>query len=163
MRKLARKSYGFPRNKRGSSAVEFAIVAPVFLMLMFSTFEVGWFYFVNATLDSATANASRFVRTGQAQSGSMNKQDFFDLVCPSLDLFGDCMTHLTVEVAKFNTFADLAADTTPPVCRGDDPDAINNLAYEPGADNEIIRMRLCLIYNTLNPTIGINLADNGGT
>ena len=33
--------------RRGSAAVEFAIIAPIFLGMMFSMFEIGWFYFAN--------------------------------------------------------------------------------------------------------------------
>ncbi len=162
MRKLIRKIHGFPCDKQGTSAIEFAIVAPIFFLMMFSTFEVGWFYFVNSTLDAATISASRFVRTGQSQNNGLTKQDFFTLVCPTLDLFGECTTNLTVEVKQFNTFADLAADVTPAVCRGDDQNAIDNLAFEPGVDNQIIRLRFCLLYRPINPSIGINLSSTDG-
>ena len=151
--------------RRGSSAIEFAIVSPVFLALMFSIFEVAWFYFVNATVDSATTDIARYIRTGSAQrdgyTGQDNRDDFFtDVVCPRLALFGECEARVTAEVEKFDTFADLAADTKSFTCRDDQPDEINNLIFEPGTDNAIVRVRLCLIYDTLNPAIGLSLAKN---
>lgn len=147
------------RDRRGSAAVEFALVAPPFLALMFSTFEVGWFYFANSQLDAAVVEASRFIRTGQAQEQGLDKNEFFAAVCPKLEIFGECEDRLTVEVEKFASFSALAADASAPVCSTDSSDDIEALAYDPGLDNEIVRVRLCLVYKTINPAIGLNLSD----
>ena len=56
-------------------------------------------------------------------------------------------------------FAALAADTTPVVCRDDNPEVINAIAYDPGADGDIVRVRICLIYKTINPALGLNVSD----
>lgn len=149
-------------DKSGSTAVEFALVAPAFLALMFSIFEVGWFYFVNSQVDAATLNAARLIRTGQAQEQGFGKQEFFNAVCPPLRIFGDCADKVTVEVEKFPTFASLAADTSPAVCRDDQPSDISAIPYEPGSDSDIIRLRICLVYKTVNPVIGVNVADADG-
>lgn len=152
-------------DKRASSAVEFAIVAPVFLMLMFSTFEVAWFYFVNASLDSATINVARYIRTGQAQlagyAAQADRDRFFaDEVCPRLAFLVDCDARVTIEIQTFPSFAALAADTSTVTCRDDDPTVVNSIPYDPGSDNSIVRIRMCLIYDTLNPAIGLSLAKN---
>lgn len=151
------------RDRSGATAVEFAIVAPVFFTVTFATFEVGWFYFVNSQVDAAQLEAARFVRTGQAQEAGFDKDEFFDAVCPKLAVLGDCDTRMTVEVQTFATFAALAADTSPTVCADAAPSELAAIAYDPGLDNQIVRLRLCFIYNTINPTIGINIADTAGT
>lgn len=150
------------RDRRGSAAVEFALVAPAFLALMFSTFEVGWFHFVNSQLDAATLNAARLVRTGQAQQQGLTKEAFFSAVCPPLEVFGNCAELVTIEVETFADFAALAADNSPVVCRNDQPTEINAIPYDPGADSDIVRLRICLIYKTINPSIGINVSDVAG-
>lgn len=150
------------RDRRGSTAVEFALVAPAFLALMFSTFEVGWFYFVNSQVDAATLKAARLIRTGQAQSQGLDKNQFFNAVCPPLRLFGDCNQIMTVEVETFASFTTLAADASPVVCRNDQPQDVNAIPYSPGSDNDIVRLRICLIYKTINPLIGVNLSDTEG-
>jgi hypothetical protein len=154
-----RRTRSLFRCRRGSTAVEFAILAPPFIMLMMSTFEVGWFYFTNSLVDAATINAGRMIRTGVAQEGGLDKEAFFDEICPKVNPIGDCGSRLTVEVQTFDTFAELAADVSEPLCRDDEPDEVNALAYEPGMDNQIVRIRLCFLYDTLNPAIGVNLAD----
>jgi Flp pilus assembly protein TadG len=148
------------RDKSGSAAIEFALVAPVFFALMFSIFEVGWFYFVNSQVDAATLRAARLVKTGQAQEQNLDKTGFFNATCPPLAVFGDCATNVTVEVQTFSSFAALVADKSPAICRDDDPSIVNAIPYNPGADAAIVRLRVCLLYKTINPVIGINLSDS---
>lgn len=155
----------FLGDRDGASAVEFAIVAPVFLALMFSTFEVGWFYFVNSTVDAAATNVARVIRTGQAQqngyAGQEDRELFFaEQVCPKLSFLVDCQSRLTAEVETFASFADLANDASPITCRDDEPEKLQNIVFNPGTDNSIVRVRLCLLYDTLNPAIGMNLATS---
>lgn len=152
----------FASDRSGAAAIEFAIVAPVFLMLMFAIFEVGWFYFVNSMVDSAATNAARILRTGQAQKVEMSSGEFFnEIVCPRVEIFGDCSSRLTVEVKKYDKFADLAADANAPlVCRDAAQSDIDDIPYDPGGESQIVRVRLCFLYDTLNPAIGMNLAQN---
>ncbi|MDZ7629156.1 MAG: TadE family protein [Parvularculaceae bacterium] len=157
--RAARRARGALRDRSGSAAVEFSLVALPFLGLMMSTFEVGWFYFAASQVDAATVTTARLVRTGQVQKADFDKAEFFGEVCPHLRAFGDCDETLTVEVTVFNSFAALAADTAPVVCANDDPAKIAALAFQPGTDNSIVRLRVCLLYKTLNPTIGVNVAE----
>jgi Flp pilus assembly protein TadG len=155
----------FLKDRRGAAAVEFAIVAPVFLALMFSTFEVGWFYFANSVTDAATTAAARLVRTGQVQnwtgSDAEKFQRLYDVICNVVGAFGPCNTHLTVEVNTFPSFSALAADTSAATCANDTPADIAALAFTPGAELQIARVRVCLLYTTVNPAIGLKLAEPG--
>lgn len=158
-RGLGRRRRSLSRCRRGSVAVEFAIVVTPFVMLVFSTFEVGWFFFANSLVDSAAINAARAVRTGAAQNSALTKQQFFDAVCPTVRILGTCATHLTVEVRTFASFAALAADTTPAVCSNSLPAQVAAIPYQPGGVSEIVRVRVCFLYETLNPVLGVNLSE----
>lgn len=147
------------RDRRGSAAVEFAIVAPAFLGLMMSSFEVGWFYLATSQIDAAAIESARIIRTGQAQKAGMTKEQYFDAVCPHVRIFGDCSQILTVEVDTFPTFQALANDTSSVVCTNDEPATVAALAYNPGTENSIVRLRVCLLYKTLNPAIGLNVSE----
>lgn len=153
------------RDKRGSMAIEFALVVPVFLALMMSTFEVGWFYFVNSVTDAATTKAARLIRTGQVQrwvgTPTQVYLRYYDVICDVVATFGNCKTHLTVEVQTFPTFQALAADTSAPTCADETPTKLAAIPFTPGAELEIVRVRVCLLYNTVNPVIGVRLADPG--
>ena len=153
------KHFGFVRNREGATAVEFALVFPIFLMLTFSVLEAGWFFFVQSAVEEANSRAARLIRTGQVQNGGVSKDAFFDEICNIVDTFGDCSENLTVGVSRYSTFADLAADLQNPVCRDEDDGAVDALPYNAGAQRDIVRVRVCFLYKPLNPGIGLSLAN----
>lgn len=153
----------FLKARRGSSAVEFAIVAPMFLALVFSILEAGYFYFIESAVEAANAKAARLIRTGQAQQSALTRDAFFDEICDVVKLFGDCNQRLTVDVARFSSFAALAADISNPTCRDASPSAVDALPYSSGAARDIVRVRVCYMHKSFNPGLGLNLEKaNGG-
>lgn len=157
----------FGRDKRGSTAVEFALVAPLFFTLIFSILEAGWFFFVNSAVEQANATASRLIRTGQAQSSTdadgnpvYSRDAFFDEICRVVDSFGDCEDRLTVDVSRYANFAALSADLSSPVCRDANDTSIEGAQFSQadyGGQNEIIRVRVCFLYKPINPFVGFTL------
>ena len=156
---------GLASDKRGSTAVEFAIVAPLFLMMMFSTFEVGWFFFANSVVDAAVGEAARQIKTGQVQRWGGDNQDKLDIlhdqICDVVKAFGGCENKLTIEVNNYTSFAQLGADNAPATCADAPPDEVAAIPFEPGGELAIVRIRICYIYRTINPAIGINLSEPG--
>jgi Flp pilus assembly protein TadG len=49
---------------RGSTIVEFALVFPLFAMLLFGIMEFGWYFFVQHTLQYATREGTRLALVG---------------------------------------------------------------------------------------------------
>ncbi len=159
MRRIA--ANWFVRDRRGSTAVEFAIVAPLLLALVFSIMEAGWYFFVTSSVQQASANASRFIRTGQAQNADMTADAFYQQICGVVSAFGDCNEKLTIDIEKFNNFAALSADMSAPVCRDKDDPTIAGAQFganDYGAQRDIIRVRICFLYKPVNPVLGLNLA-----
>ena len=149
------------RAKGGAAAVEFALIAPLFLALLFSILEAGYFFFVSSAVDQAAARAARLIRTGQAQSATtpISRQAFFDEICDVVQHFGDCASRLTVDVARYTDFATLAADLAAPVCRDADDAAVDALPYAVGAQREIVRVRICFLHKSINPGLGLDLSQ----
>jgi len=157
-----RKTTDFLANRRGASAVEFALVAPIFIALMLSIIEAGFFYFVDSAATEATAKASRLIRTGQAQNG-IDPDAFFDEVCNVVKSFGDCNKRLTVDVTSFDNFSDLAADLTDIDCRDSANPSIAGsqfTASDYGAQRDIVRVRICFLHRPVNPALGLKLQKN---
>ena len=50
---------------KGSAAVEFAMIAPIFFVLLMGTMEAGIIFFAQSTLQNAVNDTARLVRTGQ--------------------------------------------------------------------------------------------------
>ncbi|MEO0399265.1 MAG: TadE/TadG family type IV pilus assembly protein [Pseudomonadota bacterium] len=156
----------FWRDRAGTSALEFALVAPIFFGLTFSILEAGLYFFINSAVDAANAKAARLIRTGQTQGGAISREAFFDEVCEVVTLFGDCGDKLTVDVARFDDFAALAADIADPVCKDSDPSKgepdPNDMSYNGGAARDIIRVRVCYLYESFTPGLGLQLEDAAG-
>jgi Flp pilus assembly protein TadG len=148
-------------NERGSAAVEFALIAPMFFALLFSILEAGWFFFVSSAVEQANANAARLIRTGQVQNGGVTREAFFDEICNVVDAFGDCAQTLTVDVSRYATFDALSNDLNATVCRDADDDAVDGIPYDAGGQREIVRVRVCFLYKPINPGIGLNLDKTG--
>ncbi len=52
-------------HKRGATIVEFAIIAPLLFLLLFSIFELGVLFWVNLTMQHAVREGARYAITGR--------------------------------------------------------------------------------------------------
>jgi Flp pilus assembly protein TadG len=68
-----RAARAISRDRRGSVAIEFSLIAIPFFMLLFGVLEVGIIFFGSSMLEKATADAGRLIRTGQAQEQQMTQ------------------------------------------------------------------------------------------
>ena len=154
----------FAKSRAGSAAVEFSILAVPFFGMLYSIYEVGWYYFATSRVDSAVTDIGRALRTGSERIRSdTSAEEFFDeIVCPQLSLFGKCQDILTFEVETFASYTALANAGADITCRNDADDEIEDIKFDEVGENDIVRIRMCLLYTTLNPAVGVNLADDSG-
>lgn len=61
--------------QKGSAALEFAFVAPVFLIILMATIEVGIIFFAQSALQNAVNDTARLVRTGQSACFSLDSNN----------------------------------------------------------------------------------------
>jgi len=106
-KKLRRRGIG--RDESGVTAIEFAMLAPVFFLVFFSMFETGLIMFTEYVLQSSTQEAARLVRTGQAQGGGMSAGQFKTEVCKIAKLLIDCEGKVTVYMKAAANFNALGA------------------------------------------------------
>lgn len=67
-------------NTRGTAAIEFAVIAPVLVMLLFGTLEMSIATMVTNVMESATANSSRLGKTGYSASGQSRTQTIINAI-----------------------------------------------------------------------------------
>lgn len=161
-------------DQSGSVAVEFSLIVIPFMMIVLSIMEVGWYFFVNSTVDEAAASVGRLLRTGgvQLSSDNIGEQEAVlrDHLCTRLSAFGDCANLLTYDVRAYSSFSEAvdhpnpgSGESNPKTsdigCPGDDEESLDALQFEPGGESQFIRIRLCIKYKTLNPAIGVNLSQ----
>lgn len=96
--------------QKGSAAIEFAFVAPVFFMFLFGIFEAAILFFSQAALQTGVAEAGRMIRTGQSACVTQNnggctpmteaqfKQQICDMAAP---LLPGCTTGLVLNVQNY--------------------------------------------------------------
>src|SRR3954449_1957513 len=88
----------FRRNRRGSAAVEFALVAPIFFALLFAIIETAMVFFAGQVLETATQDTARLIMTFQAQNQSMTQQQFKDSLCSRITSLFNCTTGVSIDV-----------------------------------------------------------------
>ena len=89
------------RERRGAVAVEMAIISPPFLLTLLSIIELGLILAMQATLDGATRDAARLVRTGQVSAAGNTIATFQTLLCNDMSMFLDdttCKNNVIIDV-----------------------------------------------------------------
>jgi len=150
----------FARSRAGATAIEFAIVAPVFLVALVGTMEVGVAYGAQASLQNSANFAARLVRTGQAQAVALSSTQFRDQICGRIQPLLACDGNLQIDLESYSGFGN--ANFAPPL-RPDgslDP-ALSN--YSPGNPCDVVLLRVFYKWKVITPLIGpllANMPDN---
>lgn len=94
------------KAREGAAALEFALVAVPFFVLLFSLIELGLVFIIDAVAENATVEASRLVRTGEAQNQGFTPEKFKQAFCDNMSVFkSDCAARTTVDVRVVTDFA----------------------------------------------------------
>ena len=149
----------FARREDGAAAVEFAIVAAPFLALMFAIMETALVFFAGQALETAVADSSRLILTGQAQSQGMGADQFKDAVCAKITGMFNCASGVSINVQKFSSFASVSMLN--PL---DQSGQFNNasLQYQPGGPGDIVVVQLFYQWPVYVSLLGFNLSDMAG-
>jgi Flp pilus assembly protein TadG len=148
----------FRRNRRGSAAVEFAIVAPLFFGLLFAIIETALVFYASQVLETVTQDSARMVMTGQAQLANFTQQQFKDNVCTRVAALFDCKNGIYVDVQSYSQFS--SVNITPPIDSGNN--FVNNMQYKPGNPGDIVVVRLFYQWPIFVTKLGFNLANLTG-
>ena len=136
------------KNRSGSVAVEFGLVAIPFFMMIIGLLELSLMYAAGAVLEGGTVAASRLIRTGQAQDSGDPQTMFADLLCEHVSALIPC-NDLVYEaiVPPGNTFND--AEGMPPQFDGN-----GNLipsGFDAGGVSDVVVIRTSYRYNYITP------------
>ena len=148
----------FARRQDGGVAVEFALIAVPFLMLIFAIMETGLVFFAGQTLETAVADSARTILTGQAQTASFNQTAFKNSVCANLSTLFDCQGGIYVDVKKFTTFGGV----TMPSPLDANGNFVNNLGYDAGGPGDIVLVRVFYQWPLYMSFLGFNMQNMSG-
>ncbi len=150
----------FGRNRRGSAAVEFALVAPVFFALLFAIIETALMFFASQVLETITQNSARMIVTGQAQSGSYTQTQFKTYVCGQIPALFNC-ANLYVDVESYPAFSNIGTMSTQIDANGNFVN--NNMQYSPGGPGDIVVVRLFYPWQLFVTGLGFNMSNLSGS
>jgi Flp pilus assembly protein TadG len=148
----------FRRNRRGSAAVEFALVAPVFFALLFAIIETAIVFFAGQVLETVTQNSARLIMTGQAQTGGWLAADFHNKVCGQIPALFNC-ANVYVDVQSYSTFSSINISSQ----IDSNNNFINTMNYSPGVAGQIVVVRVFYQWPLFVTGLGYNIANLSGS
>ena len=138
-------------GKKGSAAIEFAIVSPVFFLFLMGIIEVGTMYVANSVLQKATDDAARYIRTGQAQAAGMTQDQFRTYLCSRIAALLACDSNLQIDVENYSTSYNTAGYGTAIGSNGNLDSGLNN--YNIGSAGDVILVRVFYQWSPMTPLI----------
>jgi Flp pilus assembly protein TadG len=157
-------------STKGSAIVEFAMVAPVFFLLLMGTVEAGIIFFAQSSLQNAVNDVARMVRTGQTNCFStdaggncvaITPLQFRTQICSEVGvLLQDCNgPSLQFDVNAYSAGFSAAANSSP-------LDVSNNLPvltnFNLGNACEVVLVRAFYQWPVFTPMLNFFLANMSG-
>jgi Flp pilus assembly pilin Flp len=155
----------FPKARRGAAALEFALVAPVFFILLIGVFDLSILFFLLLTLENAALDAARFGSTGAVPEDATRDERIREIVHgATMGLLDD--KGLDIRMLVYESYEDVAAaewlfdvngnDAHDPGEIFDDVNGNGVWDGDPGvpgsgAQNEIVVYRVSAQYRLITP------------
>lgn len=134
------------RARDGNVMIEFALLAPVFFMLIMGLIEFVLFQYKTYALNHVVYEATRNLQTGEVQTASDMEQAFKDEVCDKAGPMIDCNS-IYFDVRAFDSLNEV---TYPPPTF--DEDGIpSNFVFEPGDANQYSVVRASIQHTFITP------------
>ncbi len=142
----------FRRNEDGNATVEFALLFPLMLMILFATVELGMITLRQVMLDRAMDMTVRDIRLGTG--GNMQHDDIRDRICHRTGMIDDCAVSLKLEMVQLDPF-NWSGVTSQPDCVDsiEQVDPVNTFVN--GASNDLMFLRACMSFDPLFPLWGL--------
>lgn len=155
---------GWLRDRRGATAVEFAIIGAPFFFMIFAIIQLALYFMVQVTLDNATAIAARQLRTGLTVADGSNdtagqKSFMQTYVCNNMSwLATQCgsgvsapsgMQYLVIDVRPLGTYASTPGSPTLN-SSGTKP---TNTCYYSGSAGSAVEMRAYYRWQMISPVL----------
>jgi len=142
---------GHMRGERGATAVEFALVAPLFFLLVLGIIEFGWYFFVEHTIQYATREGTRLALVGtQLEDNEGNLMTREDSIVRTIQ-----------ENAAFAVDPDDLMISIYPVGAGyEDPEDWET-EVDAGSGGDYMRVRTRYTFTFITPLIGAFFPEGG--
>lgn len=113
--------FSYPRRQSGTTLVEMAIIAPLFILVLIAIIEVSFMFFTTLTMQYAVREGARFAITGRANETGGSQQRYttiiakikdnslgmYDRVAPVISVNGTGYTAKTYSNSMFGVAGDM--------------------------------------------------------
>ena len=136
------------RDRSGATMIEFAFVAAPFLAFTLAIIQVSLVYFGGFVLENAVDQASRMIRTGQAQTQGFDEVQFKQQICDRVPGMFDCLNGLKLDVQRFESFPAVDdGNFDPPLDGGQIDDS--GFGFNPGNGGDIVLVRVFYVWDLI--------------
>ena len=137
-------------GNKGATAVEFALIAPLFFLIFLGIFEVGAILLIQTSLETSILQVSRFGRTGSTVTGQTSQQTALALASQySFGLVNP--TNLVLTVTPYANFGSMPTLANAPTS------GTQNF----GTGNQAVLYTLSYNWNFFTPLLGNLLSPTG--
>lgn len=135
-----RPRFGLWRDRRGATAIEFAILALPFFLLIFAVLETTVSFTAEQVMANSMDRLAREIRTGQIVPADTDEATFRQMICNDIDVFvaSDC-PDLHFDLQNYASFDDVP--TSIPFSGPGEIDT-SGFKYAPGGAGSINNLRI---------------------
>ena len=156
-RKLDIQFKNWANDNSGLAAVEFALIAVPFFLLLFGLIEISLIFIISTTLEHGLTEASRQIRTGAFQQNPLSTEVTFKQdVCNELFNLLDCPGGLVLDVTTFSSFTGSSQPSR--IDSNGDFDSTNE-QFSAGSRNDIVLIRAFYEWELITPVISAPLSN----
>ena len=159
---LGRRVARFRRSEEGSATVEFVLVFPLLITVIFSMVEAGWLTTRQMMLERGLDIAVRDLRLGRA--AGMTHAGLKDEVCEHAKILINCRRDLILEVVEMDLSS--AYPRNAANCIDRTGRLAPKISFNAADRGDIMFVRACMIIDPIMPGLGLGLMlpkdDSGG-
>jgi Flp pilus assembly protein TadG len=164
VRAAARLAVRFLRNASAATAIEFAMVAPIFIALLLATLQVGIVFLAKSYLETGAEQGARLVLTNQAVTTSngvttpMTQAQFQSAICAQFNALFKC-SQLIVQLEPLPNTATSLTGLLPQF--NSDGTLKNPTSYATGSSGENMLLIVMYPWPVFGGPLGLSFASLG--
>lgn len=143
------------RRQDGSSTIEFVLLFPAYILVLLAAIEAGALMLREVFLERGVDMAIRELRLGGA-SAPTNETDLKKLICNFAGFLPNCTRDLRLELTQVD-MTSFAMPTTRVTCTERGKMAQPATTYQPGAPQDLMLLRACMVFDPWFPSTGLGL------
>ncbi|MDN5788766.1 MAG: pilus assembly protein [Pseudorhodobacter sp.] len=145
---------GFSRAEAGTASVEFVLLVPVLMLLFMASIESGVLMTRTVMLERGVDQVMRQLRLGQIPNPTVDLLE--TAICSRSVILKDCKANIHIELQPVSMsswqFPSTATD-----CIDRDEPMQPATTFNPGASQQVMLVRVCVIQDAFFPGTGVGL------